>query len=275
MEQNPPETLEPELKDEASEETAENGEAAPEPVSFDEAFQEALPGIEPPPQPKLFQLEEDGDYSQLKAILEALVYVTEEPLTPDQIAGVLEVPKELVRRLLEELAADCDRPSRGLWIREVAGGFRMATKPEHHEVVRHFVRKLTKPLKLSPASLETLAVIAYKQPITTPEILAIRGVQGGSAIKTLLDHKLITTAGRKQVIGKPILYRTTRDFLLQFGLNSLDELPTIKEFEELSRLAFDEDREPAAEAAPAEAPPAPEPAAADAAEPGESPERDA
>jgi segregation and condensation protein B len=126
----------------------------------------------------------------------------------------------------------------------------MATKPEHHEPIRRFVKKLQKPLKLSLAALETLAVIAYRQPITGPEILDIRGVQGASVLNTLLDRKLIAAAGRKNVLGKPMMYKTTREFLIQFGLNSLAELPTLKEFEELGRMALD-DAEDLAPAAPA------------------------
>ena len=142
----------------------------------------------------------------------------------------------------------------------------MATKPEHHEAVRQFVKNLKPPLKLRCAALETLAVIAYKQPITAPEIMEIRGVQGAGVLKTLLDRKLITTAGRKNVIGKPILYKTTKEFLVQFGLKSVAELPTLKEFEELRRLAFSEDEMPGetegpgsvAEAAVVEAEPIPD-----------------
>jgi len=117
----------------------------------------------------------------------------------------------------------------------------MATKVEHHEAVRAFVKKLTPPLKLSLAALETLAVIAYKQPVTTPEIIEIRGVQGAGVLKTLLDRKLITESGRKNVVGKPILYKTTKEFLVQFGLKDLSELPTLKEFEELGRLSVSEE----------------------------------
>jgi segregation and condensation protein B len=117
----------------------------------------------------------------------------------------------------------------------------MATKAEHHEAVRAFVKKLTPPLKLSLAALETLAVVAYKQPVTAPEILEIRGVQGAGVLKTLLDRKLIAEAGRQSVIGKPILYKTTKDFLVQFGLKDLSELPTLKEFEELGRMEIVEE----------------------------------
>ena len=174
--------------------------------------------------------------SQLKAILEAIIYVTEEPLTKAQIAGALGAPPEVIDRLLAELAAEYEKPEHGLAVREVAGGYKMATKAEHHEAVRAFVKKLTPPLKLSLAALETLAVIAYKQPVTAPEIMEIRGVQGASVLKTLLERKLIAESGRKNVVGKPILYKTTKEFLVQFGLKDLSELPTLKEFEELGRM---------------------------------------
>lgn len=178
--------------------------------------------------------------AQLKAILEAIIYVTDEPLSAQQIAAALEAPIDKVKRLLDELAAECAKPDRGLTVREVAGGYKMATKPEHHEAVRAFVKKLTPPLKLSLAALETLAVVAYKQPVTAPEIMEIRGVQGAGVLKTLLDRKLIAESGRKNVVGKPILYKTTKEFLVQFGLKDLTELPTLKEFEELGRLEIAE-----------------------------------
>src|SRR5579863_430816 len=183
----------------------------------------------------------------LKAILEAIVYVTDEPLSAQQMAAALERPIDVVKRLLDELVAEFSAPGHGLSIREVAGGYKMATKAEHHEAVRAFVKKLTPPLKLSLAALETLAVIAYKQPVTTPEIMDIRGVQGASVLKTLLDRKLIAEGGRKNVVGKPILYKTTKEFLVQFGLKDVSELPTIKEFEELGRLELVEEK-PAEEA---------------------------
>jgi segregation and condensation protein B len=191
--------------------------------------------------------------AELKAILEAIVYVTDEPLSAQQMAAALGRPIDVVKRLLDELVAEFAEPGHGLSIREVAGGYKMATKAEHHEAVRAFVKKLTPPLKLSLAALETLAVIAYKQPVTTPEIMDIRGVQGASVLQTLLDRKLIAEAGRKNVVGKPILYKTTKEFLVQFGLKDLTELPTLKEFEELGRLSVSE-TEP--EAQTPEAPPA-------------------
>jgi segregation and condensation protein B len=184
----------------------------------------------------------------LKAVIEAAIYLTDEPLSPEQIATAIEQPLDLVKEILAQLVNEYSAPDRGLSVRELAGGYKMATKPEHHEAIRRFVKKLQPPLKLSLAALETLAVIAYKQPITAPEIMDIRGVQGTGVLKTLLDRKLIAAAGRKNVLGKPMMYKTTREFLVQFGLSSLAELPTLKEFEELGRLAMNESAE-AAEAA--------------------------
>jgi segregation and condensation protein B len=202
--------------------------------------------------------------SQLKALLEAVVYVTEEPLSLAQIAAALNQPRERVQALLDDLVAEYDKPEHGVTIREVAGGYKMTTKPEHHETVRNFVRSLKPPLKLSLPALETLAVIAYKQPVTAPEIMEIRGVQGAGVLKTLLDRKLIAAAGRKNVIGKPILYKTTKDFLVQFGLKDLTELPSLKEFEEIRRMAIDGDAIPVPEPTP---PPAVEPVSGDPATP--------
>jgi segregation and condensation protein B len=183
------------------------------------------------------------------------VYITDEPLSAQQMAAALQQPIDKIKRLLDEIVAEFSKPEHGLSVREVAGGYKMATKAEHHEAVRGFVKKLTPPLKLSLAALETLAVIAYKQPVTAPEIMGIRGVQGIGVLKTLLDRKLIAESGRKNVVGKPILYKTTKDFLVQFGLKDVTELPTLKEFEELGRLeiadetAVDPVVDPVAEAA--------------------------
>jgi segregation and condensation protein B len=149
--------------------------------------------------------------------------------------------KSRVRAALEELVADYAAPLHGIEIRQVAGGYRMSTKPEHHDVVREFAKSLKPPIRLSLAALETLAVIAYKQPVTVPEISEIRGVDSGGVIATLLDRKLITTAGRKQVIGRPILYKTTKEFLLRFGLSDVGELPSMEEFEKLVSESFQSD----------------------------------
>jgi len=183
------------------------------------------------------------DDKELWALLEAIVYVTEEPVTPEQIATALAQPLDRVKSVLDDLVSEYNGPVHGVMIREVAGGYKMATKPEHHEAIRAFVKSLKAPFKLSLPALETLATIAYKQPVTAPEIMEIRGVQGAGVLKTLLDRKLIQTSGRKNVVGKPILYKTTKDFLVQFGLKDLTELPTLKEFEELRRMAIDSEPE--------------------------------
>ena len=180
----------------------------------------------------------DVGYEQLKAIVEAVIYITDEPLSADQIATALQQPAAKVGQVLEELTAEYNKSEHGLTIREVAGGYKMSTKAEHHEAIRAFVKNLKPALKLSIAALETLALIAYKQPITAPEVMEIRGVQGAGVLKTLLDRRLIATSGRKAVLGKPILYKTTKEFLVQFGLKDLNELPTLKEFEELGRLSL-------------------------------------
>jgi segregation and condensation protein B len=142
--------------------------------------------------------------------------------------------RDYFRTILDELIADYATSERGLEIREVAGGYRLATKPEYHDAVRGFVKSLKPPLKLSLQALETLAVVAYKQPVTAPEISEIRGVDSGGVLGSLMARKLITTAGRKQVIGRPILYKTTKDFLLRFGLKDINELPSIEEFEKMA-----------------------------------------
>jgi len=201
---------------------------------------ELLPGV----APENIEL----PLEQLRAVVEAVIYITDEPLSADQIATALKQPAARVGQVLEELTAEYSKPDHGLTIREVAGGYKLSTKPEHHEAIRAFVKNLKPPLKLSLAALETLALIAYKQPITAPEVMEVRGVQGAGVIKTLIDRKLIATAGRKTVLGKPILYKTTKEFLVQFGLKDLSELPTLKEFEELGRLSMGEDETVAAPA---------------------------
>jgi segregation and condensation protein B len=208
--------------------------------------------------------------AQLRAVVEAVIYVTDEPLSADQIATALQQPAARIGQVLEELTAEYNKPEHGLTIREVAGGYKMSTKPEHHEAIRAFVKNLKPPLKLSLAALETLALIAYKQPITAPEVMEVRGVQGAGVIKTLIDRKLIATAGRKTVLGKPILYKTTKEFLVQFGLKDLSELPTLKEFEELGRLSMVDEGVPGDEGVPVESAPvagSPEEMAAEQAEP--------
>jgi segregation and condensation protein B len=175
---------------------------------------------------------------------------------PDGIAGNADAAKraarseerairEYLRKVLDELMAELETSDRGVEIREIAGGYRMATKPEYHDAIRSFVKSLKPPMKLSLQALETLAVVAYKQPVTGPEISEIRGVESAGVLGSLLSRKLITTAGRKQVIGRPILYKTTKEFLLRFGLKDLNELPSIEEFEKMAGELADAELEPA------------------------------
>jgi segregation and condensation protein B len=194
-----------------------------------------------------------NDYMSLKAKLEAIIYAAETPITLDQIFQLLKESllaegatdeagaKSRLRAGLEELVADYDGADHGIEIRQVANGYRMSTKPEQHDVVRAFAKSLKPPIRLSLPALETLAVIAYKQPVTVPEIGEIRGVDSSGVIATLLDRKLITTAGRKAVIGRPILYKTTKEFLLRFGLKDVTELPSMEEFEKLVAESFQSD----------------------------------
>src|SRR3984885_509102 len=189
----------------------------------------------------------------LKAKLEAIIYAAENPVTLDQLIELVKESvtsegavdgtqvKSRVRLALEQLIVDYYAPEHGIEIRQVAGGYRMSTKPEHHDIVRAFAKSLKPPIRLSLPALETLAVIAYKQPVTVPEISEIRGVDSNGVIATLLDRKLITTAGRKAVIGRPILYKTTKEFLLRFGLKDVTELPSMEEFEKLVAESFQSD----------------------------------
>jgi segregation and condensation protein B len=220
----------------------------------------------------------------LKAQLEAIIYAAETPIPLDQITPlvkesiVAEAPgiddaeiKSRIRAALEELIADFSAAAHGIEIRQVAGGYRMSTKPEQHDVVRAFAKSLKPPIRLSLPALETLAVIAYKQPVTVPEISEIRGVDSGGVIATLLDRKLITTAGRKAVIGRPILYKTSKEFLLRFGLRDVNELPSMEEFEKLVSESFQGDLllGESETALPTEAADSPEPEIdADATDPG-------
>src|SRR5689334_22953087 len=167
------------------------------------------------------------------SVIEALIFVSEEPLSVKTIADVLKEEIGLISETVDLLAGEFNQRNGGLQLREVAGGWQFATRPEYHEHVRAFLK--TRPsAKLSIASLETLAVIAYRQPVTVPEILEIRGVQSPSAIKTLLDKKLIVAKGRKDTVGRPMMYGTSKEFLLQFGLKDLSELPSVEDFHDLS-----------------------------------------
>lgn len=215
--------------DEALDEAALNEEAKREL----EALVAAESGVVESQEP-----EESGTYSvqnaaERKAVVEALIFVSEEPLSAKIIADVLKDDRELVEAAIAELAKEFNGRNGGLQLREVAGGWQFATRPEYHEHVRAFL-KSRPSAKLSIASLETLAVIAYKQPVTVPEILEIRGVQSPSSIKTLLDKKLIVAKGRKETVGRPMMYGTSKEFLLQFGLKDLNELPSVEDFQDLA-----------------------------------------
>jgi segregation and condensation protein B len=158
--------------------------------------------------------------------------------------------RAVIRQLLDELIDSCVSDERGIEIREIAGGFRMATKPECHDAARSFIKSLKPALRLSLPALETLAVIAYKQPVTAPEVNEIRGVDSSAVFGSLLARKLIATAGRKQVIGRPILYKTTREFLLRFGLKDVSELPSMEEFEKMAAIELDESESSDSESLP-------------------------
>ena len=175
----------------------------------------------------------------LKSLIEAIIYVAPEPVSLDTLMKSMEgESRQRVKEVVQDLMAEYELPVHGIHIREVAGGYKFSSKPEHHEVLRNFVKSLKPLMRLSKPALETLAVIAYRQPATLPEIDAIRGVDCGGVIHTLLEKKLVVTSGRKNVVGRPILYRTSRDFLVHFGLKDVTELPSLKEFEELARQAL-------------------------------------
>ncbi|MCU1266646.1 MAG: segregation and condensation protein [Acidobacteria bacterium] len=176
---------------------------------------------------------EIGTLSERMAVIETLIFVSGEPLSAKTIADVLKDDRAVVEEAIRELAAEFNGRDGGLHLRELAGGWQFATRPQYHEHVRAFLRSRPSA-KLSLASLETLAVIAYKQPVTVPEILEIRGVQSPSSIKTLLDKKLIVAKGRKDTVGHPMLYGTSKEFLMQFGLKDLSELPSMEDFQDLA-----------------------------------------
>jgi len=194
-------------------EDVRGGEAAAPPAEGEE------PSVLPPPQ--------------VRAVLEALIFASPQPITPKEIARVLQgVPREDWQEQLEGLRADYARDDRGLQVVEIAGGWQITTRPEYNDWVRELLDPRT-PTRLSIQALETLAVIAYKQPVTLPEIIELRGVKSGGVVKTLLEKRLIRITGRKEVVGRPMLYGTTKQFLLHFGLRDLDELPKIEEFAEV------------------------------------------
>jgi segregation and condensation protein B len=226
-------TNEENVNQESLDEAALNEEASRELAAMvAEAEQSSLTGVDD-------EGEDEGPLStpqsqaERAAIIEALIFVSDEPLTVKAIGDVLKEDKQVVSDTVSALAEEFNRRNGGLQLREVAGGWQFATRPEYHEHVRAFLK--TRPsAKLTIASLETLAVIAYRQPVTVPEILEIRGVQSPSAIKTLLDKKLIVAKGRKETVGRPMMYGTSKEFLLQFGLKDLSELPSVEDFHDLS-----------------------------------------
>jgi segregation and condensation protein B len=172
---------------------------------------------------------------ELKPVIEALLFVADEPLPFKQLCKILgDVPEEDVMWALSELVADYEKRGGGLEAREIAGGWRISTRPQYHEFIRKYL-KSRPSARLSLPALETLAVIAYKQPITIPEILEIRGVTSSSAVKTLLEKRLIVTKGRKETVGRPMMYGTSKEFLIQFGLKDLSELPSIEDFQDLAQ----------------------------------------
>jgi segregation and condensation protein B len=208
--------------------------AAEEPATADEPAKASAPESEPKSD------QESGPKSGSEDSPEAsLAEAAESDLKREARQRDREV-RAILRQVLDELVADCAADGRGIEIREIAGGYRMATKPECHDAVRMFVKSLKPPLKLSLPALETLAVVAYKQPITAPEVNEIRGVDSSGVFGSLLARKLIATAGRKQVIGRPILYKTTREFLLRFGLKDVSELPSMEEFEKMAAIELEE-----------------------------------
>jgi len=176
---------------------------------------------------------------ELKPIIEALIYLAEEPLTLKAMVELLgEENKPSISKLVSQLLHQYQAPGHGIEVRELADGYKMATKPEYHDWVQRFIRQQKPPVRLSLPALETLAVIAYKQPVTLPEIQEIRGVNAAAVMKTLVEKKLVTAGGRKNVIGRPILYKTTKNFLLQFGLKNLGDLPGLDEYQEIAQASL-------------------------------------
>lgn len=185
------------------------------------------------PEESLIEGRRELDDAELRSIAEALIFVAEEPISARTIADVIDVDREAIDKAIGALVDEYANRDGALQLREIAGGWQIATRPEHHEHIRAYLK--SKPsAKLSLASLETLAVIAYKQPVTVPEILEIRGVQSPSAIKTLLDKRLIVAKGRKETVGRPMMYGTSKEFLIQFGLKDLTELPSVEDFQDLA-----------------------------------------
>jgi segregation and condensation protein B len=216
--------------DQPLDEAALNEEAAKELEALVAAEATSLEGQDSTDVGATYQVQSSAERA---GIIEALIFVSEEPISAKTIAELLREERSVVDEALAELSREFNARNGGLQLREVAGGWQFATRPEYHEHVRAFLRSRPSA-KLSIASLETLAVIAYKQPVTVPEILEIRGVQSPSSIKTLLDKKLIVAKGRKDTVGRPMMYGTSKEFLKQFGLKDLSELPSREDFQDLA-----------------------------------------
>jgi segregation and condensation protein B len=220
---------------------SKESEGGVEVEELDEHLTAESDGAEDSAEPPLDSEKEEADVSphtlqnasERMAVIEALIFVADEPLSAKAVAEVLKEDRAVIEETMGELAQEFNGRNSGLHLREVAGGWQFATRPEYHEHVRAFL-KSRPSAKLSLASLETLAVIAYRQPVTVPEILDIRGVQSPSAIKTLLDKRLIVAKGRKETVGRPMMYGTSKEFLIQFGLKDLSELPSIEDFQDLA-----------------------------------------
>jgi segregation and condensation protein B len=226
-------TNEDNVNQEPLDEAALNEEASRELAAMVAEAEHSLPGATDEEGEDEGPLSAPQSQAERAAIIEALIFVSDEPLSVKAIADVLKEDKQVVAESVAALAEVFNGRNGGLQLREVAGGWQFATRPEFHEHVRAFLK--TRPsAKLTIASLETLAVIAYRQPVTVPEILEIRGVQSPSAIKTLLDKKLIVAKGRKDTVGRPMMYGTSKEFLMQFGLKDLSELPSVEDFHDLS-----------------------------------------
>jgi segregation and condensation protein B len=224
----------------AEDEGSKTSEVEPEPEAADSTDDEENPLAGDDREPVELEQPDDAPDSnaparsaaEVMSIAEAIIFVSDEPITSKTLGEIIGEDKETVRAAVEELQREYEERDGGLQIREIAGGWQIATRTEYHEEIRKFLK--TRPsAKLSLAALETLAVIAYKQPVTVPEILEIRGVQSASAIKTLLEKRLIVTKGHKETVGRPMMYGTSKDFLIQFGLKDLSDLPSIEDFEDL------------------------------------------
>jgi segregation and condensation protein B len=239
--EGPPEAVEaasegPEAVEPAADAESGSAEAVPVVAAGDAGDAPAASPEEPTGEGAAPAESDDGEEplalppQEVRAILEALIFASPQPIGPREIGRVLGgAPPDEWLPALEEIRADYARQARGLQLVEVAGGFQITTRPEYNDWVRELLDPKT-PTRLSIQALETLAVIAYRQPVTLPEVIELRGVRSGGVVKTLLEKRLIRILGRKDVVGRPMLYGTTKQFLLHFGLRDLSELPDIEEF---------------------------------------------